>query len=94
MDIKEFENLRDSKNKSVVIVSAAWCGPCATLARQIHNLSNDLQSRIYKIDADENFELVEKLGVKSVPSVFYLGDGLVQCPKMGGDIASLSAFLA
>lgn len=92
MDIQEFENLRDSKNKSVVVISASWCGPCQVLARQIHNLSGELQSRIFKVDADENFELVDKLGVKSVPSVFYLGEGRVS--NSGGDIASLSAFLA
>jgi thioredoxin 1 len=78
MDIKTFNELRESKERTIVVLSAQWCGPCKLLGKTIDTIKDEapnLSDKIHKLDVDDCEELVEYLGVQSVPSVYYLGHG-------------------
>ena len=78
MDVKTFNELRESKERTIVVLSASWCGPCRLLGKTCDTIKDEapnLSDRIYKLDVDDNADLVEYLGVQSVPSVYYLGHG-------------------
>jgi thioredoxin 1 len=57
-------------------VSTSWCGPCKIMSPIIESTSNDIDSvKFGKIDAEENREISQKLGVRSVPAFFVFKNG-------------------
>ena len=78
MTITQFNKLKDSNEKSILILSASWCNPCKVLAKTVNALQDkapNIGDKITKIDIEEYPELAEHLSVQSVPTVYYLGDG-------------------
>ena len=70
---------------SLVDIKADWCGPCKQLSPIIDKLSADLQGKLVvgKLDADKNPVTVEKLGVRSIPTLFLYKNG-EQVEKLTG----------
>jgi thioredoxin 1 len=94
MDVKTFNELRESKERTIVVLSTQWCGPCKLLGKTCDTIKDEapnLSDRIYKLDVDDCEELVEYLGVQSVPSVYYLGSGEL---KKSTGVQSASDLLA
>lgn len=63
---------------SFLQVSTTWCGPCKALTPVVESLSDssEVESVNFgKLDADESRELAQKLGVRSVPSLFVFKNG-------------------
>ena len=52
---------------------ADWCGPCKMVAPIMEELSKEYSGsvNIYKIDTDEQTELAEIFGIRSIPSVLF-----------------------
>jgi thioredoxin len=52
---------------------ADWCGPCKMVAPIMEELSKEYSGtvNIYKIDTDEQTELAEVFGIRSIPSVLF-----------------------
>lgn len=57
---------------------APWCGPCMGLMPVLEALAPMYEGRlkIVKINADENTQLVEQFGVRGLPQMFLLKDGV------------------
>jgi len=70
---------------ALVDIAALWCGPCRQLSPILDKLSADLQGKLVigKLDADKNPATVEKLGVRSIPSLFLYKNGK-QVEKLTG----------
>ncbi len=50
--------------------SAAWCGPCRTLAPMMNEVKIQFSNvKFEDVDVDENYELASQYGVRSVPTV-------------------------
>ena len=84
MDSKLFNSLKTSKEKSIVVFSASWCGPCKVLAKTINTifaLRPDLQGKIHKVDIDDASDLSLELGIQCLPTVYYLGNGSEEVRK-------------
>jgi len=57
---------------------APWCGPCRMLAPTIDELAKTYDGRVLvsRMNADENGEAVERLGIQGIPTVVFFKGGL------------------
>lgn len=66
-------------NSKLLLVdfSAAWCGPCQTLAPILDQVAKKVGSKakIVKIDVDKNQALAGKLNVRGVPTLILYKNG-------------------
>lgn len=63
----------------VIMVHAAWCGPCKTVKPIVERLSAELGFVLVGIDGGVDRELAAGEGVRAVPTIFTYKDG-----KYGG----------
>ena len=63
---------------ALVDFKTEWCGPCKALSPIIDELSNEYDNvKIGKVDADENPETSQKLGIRSIPTILIYKDGQI-----------------
>jgi thioredoxin 1 len=77
MTEQEYESAVKDKN-IVVQFSANWCGPCKTVTPILENLTSQIDVEYLKIDIGESPELARKLGIRSIPHILYVKNGLVE----------------
>jgi thioredoxin 1 len=67
-------------SSQVVLVDfwAAWCGPCRAIAPMIEELSAEFEGRavVGKLDIDQNQDIAMKYGVRSIPTLLILKNGV------------------
>ena len=72
----EFEQyVENSQGLVLVDFFATWCGPCRMLAPFLEDLSEEVETPIYKIDVDECENLSRKFGILSIPTMIFFKDG-------------------
>ena len=77
-DEDTFEKMVLQADKPVLLdIWAEWCGPCKAMAPALDELSQAYDGRvnIVKLDLDENEDLVESLGVRSLPTLIFYDNG-------------------
>ncbi|MEG1499038.1 MAG: thioredoxin domain-containing protein [Bacteroidales bacterium] len=59
---------------AVVDFYATWCGPCKALSPLLKKLSLEYADKIniYKVDVDQELELVEHFGVRRLPTLWFI----------------------
>ena len=69
----------------VVDVWAPWCGPCKALTPILESTAERFsgQAQFYKLNADENPELVRKYKVMGIPALLYFNHGYLIDRKTG-----------
>ena len=81
---ENFESAVSSAKKCLVDFYATWCGPCKAMNPVLESVETELGSDlIYKIDVDKNRDLVEKLGIRSVPTFILFENGEEKERKSG-----------
>jgi thioredoxin 1 len=83
---KEFATaINDAAAPVVMDFFATWCSPCKAIAPILDQIANELADgvRIYKVDVDENPDIAESLGVRSIPTLFFYRNGQM-VEKIGG----------
>ena len=62
---------------TVVEFWAPWCGPCKMMASSLEKVSRDFDGKveIWKINADENPDILRSLGVMSIPTMLGFSGG-------------------
>jgi thioredoxin 1 len=82
----DFERLvLEAPQPAVVDFSAAWCGPCRSLAPIIEGLADEYGGRVTvaTVDIDDNPRLAARYGVRSVPTVMLFAGGDVRRVLVG-----------
>ena len=75
---------------------AEWCGPCKMIAPMLDEIASSYQGklRIAKVNVDENAQLTQKYGIRSIPTLMLFKDGNVQAQKIGTlSKSQLAAFI-
>ena len=62
--------------KHVLYFTADWCNPCKKVRPVVDEINREYSdAKCITIDADTELELVEKFGIKSVPTFILIDDG-------------------
>lgn len=81
---ENFEELISSDKITIVDFWAEWCGPCRTQLPILENFaSKNEDTQVVKINVDENSELAQKYGVRSIPTIIYFKEGKAQHKTVG-----------
>jgi len=86
----EAEVLRSSV-PAVVDFYADWCGPCRTVSPIISQLSDEYSGKVrfFKVNTDENPDIVVKYGIMSIPTIMLFKNGQVASTVIGAGPASM-----
>jgi len=76
LNSKTLEQTILSSEKCMIDFYATWCGPCKAMEPILESATADLgEGKIYKVDVDKNRDLVEKFGIRSVPTFLFFENG-------------------
>jgi thioredoxin 1 len=72
---------------TVVDFWAEWCVPCKQMTRLLGDLAEELPEGVLvgKVDADHNRTLVERYGVRAIPTLVFFKGGEVVETRTGVD---------
>ncbi|SEQ90527.1 thioredoxin [Neolewinella agarilytica] len=80
-------NFKEKVTSGVAVVDfwAEWCGPCRMIGPVIEELAGEYEGKVLvgKVDVDENAELSQQFGVRSIPTILILKDGEVVDKHVG-----------
>lgn len=61
-------------SKKIVAFKASWCGPCKALQPTLEEIKEE-GHEVMMVDVDEDSELAQQHGIRSVPTMVLLEDG-------------------
>jgi len=75
----------ESKKIILLDVWAPWCAPCRSMAPVLEALQDDVKdwAEIVKLDASVEMDLVQELGVSSLPTFLVYKDGQIVDSTVG-----------
>jgi thioredoxin 1 len=64
---------------------ASWCAPCKRIAPTLDELAEDMegQARVAKVNVDDNGDLTNRFGIRSIPTLVLFKQGRVVDQKIG-----------
>ena len=89
----------DVLNSDVPVLVDYWaerCGPCKMIAPILDEIAGDYKGKlkIAKVNVDENQQVTQKYGIRSIPTLMIFKGGSVQAQKVGAMSKSqLAAFI-
>lgn len=72
-----------AEGKVLVDFYAEWCGPCKVLGPILDEVSSEVTGKIFKVDIDQNPALVQKFGIRGVPTSILFENGAPLKTKVG-----------
>ena len=83
-----FQELINADKPVLVDFWAEWCVPCKMLGPVVEALADDVdgQAIVAKMDVDANTNIPPSLGVRSIPTILILKNGVVKEKLVGGNI--------
>ena len=75
------------QNSKAVLLDfwAEWCGPCKMIAPLLDEVADKYEDKldVVKLNVDENPNVAQKFGIRSIPTLILFKDGAVQAQLMG-----------
>ena len=78
-------DVTNNENPVLIDFWAEWCGPCKMIAPILDEAADEYEGRlsIVKLNVDENPNVAQKFGIRSIPTLILFKDGAVQAQKLG-----------
>ena len=70
-----FENTTKLSEKSVIIFTASWCGPCKSVKPKIPAISKEYGVTPFWIDIEKNMDITQKYNIHAVPFIITMRSG-------------------
>ena len=76
---ENFETLKNGNKPLVIDFWATWCGPCRMVAPIISEMADKYDGQIVvgKCDVEESEELAAQFGIRNIPTVVFIKNGIV-----------------
>ena len=75
------------QNSKAVLLDfwAEWCGPCKMIAPLLDEVADKYEDKldVVKLNVDENPNVAQKFGIRSIPTLILFKDGAVEAQLMG-----------
>ena len=81
-----FEEVVLNSDKPVMVdFWAEWCGPCKAVAPQVDELAESMKDDavVVKVNIEEERELAQKYGIRSIPTFLFFKEGEVRDKRVG-----------
>jgi thioredoxin 1 len=78
-------DVTNNENPVLIDFWAEWCGPCKMIAPILDEAADEYEGKlsIVKLNVDENPNVAQKFGIRSIPTLILFKDGAVQAQKLG-----------
>lgn len=74
------------QNNEIVVLDfyANWCGPCKVVGPLFEEVSTENPEQYFaKVNVDDEPELAQKFGIRSIPTILFIKSGEVQGKLIG-----------
>jgi|TARA_R100000479_G_C6354034_1_gene190394 thioredoxin 1 len=71
------------KGKVLVDFYAEWCGPCKAMKPTLEKFEESSDIPLVKVNVDEEPEISQKYGIRSIPCFIVIEDGKELTKKIG-----------
>jgi thioredoxin 1 len=71
------------KGKVLVDFYAEWCGPCKAMKPTLEKFEESSNIPLVKVNVDEEPEISQKYGIRSIPCFIVIEDGKELAKKIG-----------
>jgi len=91
------QDVLSANTPTVVKFTATWCGPCKNYAPIVDAVAEKQQDTIkfVEVDIDENPQIAQKYGVRSIPTTLIFANGELAGTHVGGMMESqLETFIS
>ena len=65
---------------------STWCQPCRTMSPILEEVEQETGVEIRKVDVNDNEEMVIAYGIRNIPTLIFIKDGVV-VDKISGTIS-------
>ena len=79
------EEINQAQVPILVDFWASWCGPCKIVAPTLEQLADEMVEsiRVAKVNVDDNGDLANRFGIRSIPTLVVFKDGKVVDQMIG-----------